>query len=152
MIYVMVDEEGRVQRAQNIAFDDLPTGMSEIPVAGFDDVAVYMAYLGERAGGDPFCAVVGETGVFVSRTQQPTPPAERLADKRAMMLAALCEEIETSPVCRAFWEGADLEGIADANGWSAADIAAAERLMLRYALLVGDAPAPDWALASRYDA
>ncbi len=151
MLYAMVDEEGRVQRVQNVSFNDLPTDMAEVAVEGYGDVAVYMAYLSNRAGGDPLRAVVDATGAFVARTSQPTPPAERLADKRAAMLETLRSQVNASPICRAIWEGAAIDALASAKGWAAADIAAAERLMLRYALLAGDVPAPAWVLASRYE-
>jgi hypothetical protein len=73
------------------------------------------------------------------------PDAQRKQQRRAQALLELTTKVEASPVCRAIWDGADL------SGFDPDDVQAARDMLLRYALLAGEVPAPDWTLESRYE-
>ncbi|MBN1286440.1 MAG: hypothetical protein JXB47_13660 [Anaerolineae bacterium] len=89
--------------------------------------------------------IVDETGAPLRLKPQPTPRAAINAADRQTAALRLRIEVEASPVCRALWEGADL------SAWPAEIVADAAHKLLRYALLAGSAPAPNWTLESRYD-
>lgn len=67
------------------------------------------------------------------------------AQERQDMAGDLSLQIVSSPVCRALWDGADL------SGFDPDDVQAARDMLLRYALIAGEVPAPDWTLESRYE-
>ncbi len=151
-MYIVVNEDNRIEYAGDgrvavspplraVHHGDLTLEQYRVQIE-----AALPGWDGRLAG-----VIVDQDGTPVALSPQPTPPAERLASTRAAMLETLQSQVDVSPICRAIWEGAAIDALASAKGWTAGDVRAAERLMLRYALLAGDVPAPAWALASRYE-